>query len=259
MSNATITTTARHELAITSPDGKDVIIRCVDIYEVSQRDGTFDGYAVGAVSSIGANGKFKLSAFARVLAVLKVDAIHAANWNKYTRVTKDPVKVARLCAELSERFDISVGENAAAIIAANAATAGEVKKATKAPPKTAEEIIAAAYEKAAKGEKGRAGALVATVAAINPADVPAEIAATIAAALRDLAGKIEARATATDKTAAETADNEHGESAPTTCNGVRIVGYVMPGLKGNRRHGVELEDGTVIYDGTPEWAAAIWA
>jgi len=197
MNNATVTTTARHELAITSPEGKDVIIRCVDLYEVSQKDGTFDGYAVGAVSSIGANGKFRLSAFARVLAVLKVDAIHAANWNKYTRVTKDPVKVARLCAELSERFDISVGENAAAIIASYAATDGEIKKATKAPPKTAEEIISAAYEKAAKGEKGRAGAAVAAVAAINPADIPAEMAATIAAALRDLAVKIEARATAT--------------------------------------------------------------
>lgn len=197
MSNATITTTARHELAITSPDGKGVIIRCVDLYEVSQKDGTFDGYAVGAVSSIGANGKFRLSAFARVLAVLNVDPLHAANWNKYTRVTKDPVKVARLCAELSERFDISVGENAAAIIAANAATDSEVKKTAKSAPKTPEEIITAAYEKAAKGEKGRAGAAVAAIAAINPADVPAEIAATIAAALRDLAVKIEARATAT--------------------------------------------------------------
>ena len=197
MNNATVTTTARHELAITSPDGKNVTLRCVDLYEVSQRDGTFDGYTVGAVSSIGANGKFRLSAFARVLAVLKVDAIHAANWNKYTRVSKDPVKVARLCAELSERFDLTVGENAAAIIAANAATDGEIKKATKAPPKTAEEIITAAYERASKGDKGRAGAAVAAIAAINPADVPAEMAATIAAALRDLAAKVEARATAT--------------------------------------------------------------
>jgi hypothetical protein len=194
MNNAKVTTTARHELAITSPDGKDVIIRCVDLYEVSQKDGTFDGYAVGAVSSIGANGKFRLSAFARVLAVLKVDAIHAANWNKYTRVTKDPVKVARLCAELSERFDISVGENAAAIIAANAATDGEVKKATKAPPKTAEEIIKSAYEKAAKGEKGRAGAAIAAIAAIKPDDIPVEIANEVAAELFLLAHEIANRA-----------------------------------------------------------------
>lgn len=202
MNNATVAVNVRHELTIASPEGKDVTIRCVDLYEVSQKDGSFDGYTVGAVSSIGVNGKFRLSAFARVLAVLKVDALHAANWNKYTRVSKDPVKVARLCAELSERFDLSMGENAAAIIEKNATTDGEVKRTTKAPPKTAEEIIAAAYEKAAKGEKGRAGAAVAAVAAINPADIPAEMAATIATALRDLAEKVEARAAATAPAAA---------------------------------------------------------
>lgn len=260
--------TIKKDEVILRGDEKTVKLYGVDLYEVAGQDGITNGYTVGAVyaeEKVGKTGEYKrseLHAFERLLRVLKVDALQSSNFNKYTKVFKTPAQAAKACDNFAARFAVRLGRNAEELIKAGAVTAEESERAAARAarvPKTAEEIISAAYEKAANGEKGRAGAAIAAIAAINPADVPAEIAASVAATLRDIAAKVEARATATATATAETADNEHGDNAPTTCNGVRIVGYVMPGRKGNRRHGVELEDGTVIYDGTPEWTAAIWA
>ena len=197
----------KKEEVILRGDEKTVKLYGVDLYEVAGQDGVTTGYTVGAVyaeEKIGKTGEYKrseLHAFERLLRVLKIDPVQSSNFNKYTKVFKTPAQAAKACDNFASRFAVRLGRNAQVLIAAGAVTAEESERAAARAarvPKTAEEIISAAYEKAAKGEKGRAGALVATVAAINPADVPASIAATIAAALRDIAEKVEARATATE-------------------------------------------------------------
>ena len=197
---------SKKEEIVLRGDEKTVKLYGVDLYEVAGQDGVTNGYTVGAVyaeEKVGKTGEYKrseLHALERLLRVLKVDAIQSSNFNKYTKVFKTPAQAAKACDNFTTRFAVRLGRNAEELIKAGAVTAEESERAaTRAArvPKTAEDIITAAYEKASKGEKGRAGALVATVAAINPADVPSEMAATIAAALRDLAAKVEARATAT--------------------------------------------------------------
>lgn len=202
---------SKKEEIILRGDEKTVKLYGVDLYEVAGQDGITNGYTVGAVyaeEKVGKTGEYKrseLHAFERLLRVLKVDSLQSSNFNKYTKVFKTPAQAAKACDNFAARFAVRLGRNAQELIDAGAVIAEETERAAARAartPKTAADIIAAAYEKAAKGEKGRAGALVATIAAINPADVPTEIAATVAATLRDLAAKVEARATATATAAA---------------------------------------------------------
>lgn len=197
--------TNKRDEVILRGDEKTVKLYGVDLYEVAGQDGVTNGYTVGAVyaeEKVGKTGEYKrseLHAFERLLRTLKVDALQSSNFNKYTRVFKTPAQAAKACDNFAARFAVRLGRNAEELIKAGAVTAEESERAAARAArvsKTAEEIISAAYEKAAHGEKGRAGAAVAAIAAINPADVPVEMAATIAAALRDLAGKVEEHAAA---------------------------------------------------------------
>lgn len=200
---------SKRDEVILRGDEKTVKLYGVDLYEVAGQDGVTNGYTVGAVyaeEKVGKTGEYKrseLHAFERLLRVLKVDALQSSNFNKYTKVFKTPAAAAKACDNFAARFAVRLGRNAEELIRAGAVTAEESERAAARAArvsKTAEEIIAAAYEKAAKG--GRLGAVVAAIAAINPADVPAEMAPTIADALRELADNVAARATATAAAAA---------------------------------------------------------
>lgn len=187
----------------------------VGVYECTQKDGTFDGYTVGALwgrKTAAGNERRDFSALARMIESAGLSTIAAATFNDYTRLypSKDSAIIA--AAGFVKRFKIEAAgllEKEAARYAEIKAAADKAKNAPKADGKTdadadgktdgkgkSKRTTADKIKSALKGEKSdiaKANALISALALIN------KDAADAAAGI--VAAGIEAQAAALSKAA----------------------------------------------------------